>query len=205
MRREGPRLGRPAIWGWDVDRTVDVVDATFALPAGTVTFLLSGVEASTRLWEAEPDAMAKAMPVLYELVAEAVRRQGGVRPVEQGEGDSVVAAFSRASDAIAAALEAAAGGVRAIVAGRDRATRPHRASHCRGPVPPWWSGRSPPAHGSRCPRYWRGLSTRRLRSGSLNGRATRWPGTRSEHRQRPVREHVGAHGHRPDRAVARPT
>ena len=106
MRREGPRLGRPAIWGWDVDRTVDVVDATFALPAGTVTFLLSGIEASTRLWEAEPDAMAKAMPVLYELVAEAVRRQGGVRPVEQGEGDSVVAAFSRASDAIAAALEA---------------------------------------------------------------------------------------------------
>ena len=30
----------------------------------------------------------------------------GVRPVEQGEGDSVVGAFSRASDAVAAALDA---------------------------------------------------------------------------------------------------
>jgi class 3 adenylate cyclase len=29
-----------------------------------------------------------------------------VRPVEQGEGDSVVAAFSRASDAVAAAVTA---------------------------------------------------------------------------------------------------
>ena len=31
---------------------------------------------------------------------------GGVRPVEQGEGDSVVGAFSRASDAVAAAVAA---------------------------------------------------------------------------------------------------
>jgi predicted ATPase/class 3 adenylate cyclase/DNA-binding CsgD family transcriptional regulator len=108
VRRSPPglALGRPAIWGWDVDRTVDVVDTTFALPAGTVTFLLSDIEASTRLWEAEPDAMAEAVPLLYELIAEAVGRHGGVRPVEQGEGDSVVAAFSRASDAVAAALEA---------------------------------------------------------------------------------------------------
>ena len=30
---------------------------------------------------------------------------GGVRPVEQGEGDSFVAAFARASDAVACALE----------------------------------------------------------------------------------------------------
>jgi predicted ATPase/class 3 adenylate cyclase len=108
VRRSPPglALGRPAIWGWDVDRTVDVVDTTFALPAGTVTFLLSDIEASTRLWEAQPDAMAEAVPVLYELLAETIGRYGGVRPVEQGEGDSVVAAFSRPSDAITAALEA---------------------------------------------------------------------------------------------------
>src|SRR5260221_825587 len=80
--------------------------ATFALPAGTVTFLLTDIEGSTRLWETHADAMAQAVPAHYELLSDAVGRHGGVRPVEQGEGDSVVAAFSRASDAVAAALHA---------------------------------------------------------------------------------------------------
>lgn len=80
--------------------------ASFALPAGTVTFLLSDIEGSTRLWEAHPDAMRAAVPEHYEILADAVARHDGVRPVEQGEGDSVVGAFSRASDALAAALEA---------------------------------------------------------------------------------------------------
>jgi predicted ATPase/class 3 adenylate cyclase/DNA-binding CsgD family transcriptional regulator len=79
--------------------------ATFALPAGTVTFLLSDIEGSTRLWQDEPEAMARAVPEHYAVLQEAVARHGGVRPVEQGEGDSIVAAFSRGSDAAAAALE----------------------------------------------------------------------------------------------------
>jgi predicted ATPase/class 3 adenylate cyclase/DNA-binding CsgD family transcriptional regulator len=79
--------------------------ATFALPAGTVTFLLSDIEGSTRLWQDEPEGMARAVPEHYALLQEAVARHGGVRPVEQGEGDSIVAAFSRGSDAAAAALE----------------------------------------------------------------------------------------------------
>jgi predicted ATPase/class 3 adenylate cyclase/DNA-binding CsgD family transcriptional regulator len=81
-------------------------ETTFALPAGTVTFLLSDIEGSTRLWEAHPEEMAEAVPGHYALLAEAVGDHGGVRPIEQGEGDSVVAAFSRASDAVAAALDA---------------------------------------------------------------------------------------------------
>ena len=94
-------LGRPLIWGpVDGDQT-----ATFALPAGTVTFLLSDIEGSTRLWQDEPEAMALAVPEHYALLEDAVARHGGVRPVEQGEGDSIVAAFSRGSDAAAAALE----------------------------------------------------------------------------------------------------
>jgi predicted ATPase/class 3 adenylate cyclase/DNA-binding CsgD family transcriptional regulator len=80
--------------------------ASFALPAGTVTFLLSDIEGSTRLWESHPDAMRVAVPEHYELLSAAVASHDGVRPVEQGEGDSVVAAFTRASDALAAALEA---------------------------------------------------------------------------------------------------
>ena len=42
----------------------------------------------------------------YTLLEEAISGHGGVRPLEQGEGDSVVGAFSRASDAVAAAISA---------------------------------------------------------------------------------------------------
>jgi predicted ATPase/class 3 adenylate cyclase len=75
------------------------------VPAGTVAFLLTDVEGSTALWEREPDAMAAAMARHYWLVDECVSTHGGVRPQEQGEGDSVVAAFARASEAILAARD----------------------------------------------------------------------------------------------------
>ena len=79
---------------------------TFALPAGTVTFLLTDIEGSTRLWESQPEAMALAVPRHYELLTETIAHHRGVQPVEQGEGDSVVAAFARASDALGAAVDA---------------------------------------------------------------------------------------------------
>ena len=50
--------------------------------------------------------MAEAIPRHYALLDEAIAAHAGVRPVEQGEGDSVVGAFSRASDAVAAAVDA---------------------------------------------------------------------------------------------------
>ncbi len=99
-------LARPLRWGDGLDGSVEGIDTTFVLPAGTVTFLLSDIEGSTRLWERDPEAMGVAIPAHYAVLAEAIGRHGGVRPVEQGEGDSVVAAFSRASDAVAAALDA---------------------------------------------------------------------------------------------------
>ena len=76
------------------------------LPTGTVTFLMTDIEGSTRAWVREADAMPAAVSRHYEILDEAVAAHGGVRPVEQGEGDSVVAAFSRASDAVAAAVTA---------------------------------------------------------------------------------------------------
>jgi predicted ATPase/class 3 adenylate cyclase len=75
------------------------------LPTGTVTLLLADVEGSTRLWETQPDEMAAAIARLNQTVSDTIAAHGGVRPVEQGEGDSFVAAFARASDAVAAALE----------------------------------------------------------------------------------------------------
>jgi predicted ATPase/class 3 adenylate cyclase len=78
----------------------------FVLPAGTVTFLLTDVEGSTRLWHDRADDMPAAIARHYELLDAAIIARGGVRPVEQGEGDSVVGAFARATDALAAAAEA---------------------------------------------------------------------------------------------------
>src|SRR6202043_1845263 len=75
------------------------------LPTGTVTLLLADVEGSTRLWETQPEVMTAAIARLNRVVCEVVAAHDGVRPVEQGEGDSFVAAFARASDAVAAALK----------------------------------------------------------------------------------------------------
>ena len=74
------------------------------LPTGTVTLLLADVEGSTRLWETQPETMTAALALLNRTVNEAIAAHQGVRPLEQGEGDSFVAAFARASDAVACAL-----------------------------------------------------------------------------------------------------
>jgi len=75
------------------------------LPTGTATLLLADVEGSTRLWETQPEEMTAAFARLDHALGDLVSAHGGVRPVEQGEGDSFVAAFTRASDAVACALE----------------------------------------------------------------------------------------------------
>ena len=80
--------------------------AEFALPVGTVTFLLTDVEGSTSAWQAAPGLMGAAIARHYQNLDLAVSAHGGVRPQEQGEGDSIVAAFGRASDALMAAVDA---------------------------------------------------------------------------------------------------
>ena len=75
------------------------------LPTGTVTLLLADVEGSTRLWQTQPDEMSAAVARLDARSADLIAAHDGVRPVEQGEGDSFVVAFARASDAVACALE----------------------------------------------------------------------------------------------------
>jgi class 3 adenylate cyclase len=75
------------------------------LPTGTVTLLLADVENSTGLWETQPGEMTAAFTRLDHALSDLLATYGGVRPVEQGEGDSFVLAFARASDAVACALE----------------------------------------------------------------------------------------------------
>ena len=103
-------MSNDVIYGADqlllVTDVSDATGPTFSLPTGTVTFLLADVEGSTRSWEEAPEPMAAAIPRYYLLLDEAIVSHGGVRPVQGGDGDSVVGAFSRASDATAAALDA---------------------------------------------------------------------------------------------------
>ncbi|MDP9341647.1 MAG: AAA family ATPase [Actinomycetota bacterium] len=75
------------------------------LPAGTVTFLLTDVEGSTKLWEAHPEAMARAMRRHDEIMAGALERHGGFLPRDQGEGDSILAVFAQAGPAVACARD----------------------------------------------------------------------------------------------------
>jgi predicted ATPase/class 3 adenylate cyclase/DNA-binding CsgD family transcriptional regulator len=94
-----PALGEALDWGDPV-----ASDGTFLLPTGTVTMLLADVEGSTRRWEQDEEAMAEATAAHSALIDEEVAAHHGVRPLEQGEGDSFVAAFARPSDAVACAL-----------------------------------------------------------------------------------------------------
>jgi predicted ATPase/class 3 adenylate cyclase/DNA-binding CsgD family transcriptional regulator len=75
------------------------------LPAGTVTFLLTDAEGSSRHWEVDPGAASVALARGEEIIRDSTRRHGGALPVEQGEGDSSVSVFARASDAVACSLD----------------------------------------------------------------------------------------------------
>src|ERR1700761_3627147 len=81
------------------------LDVSGLLPTGTVTLLLADVEGSTKLWESRTNEMTAALARMNQTVSAIIASHDGVRPVEQGEGDSFVAAFARASNAVAAALE----------------------------------------------------------------------------------------------------
>jgi len=85
---------------------VAVGPADTVLPSGTITFLLTDVAGSTPLWEKDEAAMATAMARHNDLLRRAIVRHQGVHPLEQGEGDSMVAVFARPHDAIGAALAA---------------------------------------------------------------------------------------------------
>ncbi|MFI5046435.1 MAG: serine/threonine-protein kinase PknK [Acidimicrobiia bacterium] len=86
-----------------VERLSAAREAT--VPSGVVTFVLTDVEGSTDLWEAHPEAMVRVMMRHYEIAADTAEAHGGRMPRSQGEGDSTLTAYARASDAIEAVLE----------------------------------------------------------------------------------------------------
>ncbi len=72
------------------------------LPAGTVTFLFTDLEGSTRLWEEHPEAMRDAMARHDAVLHQAVEAHEGY--VVKTTGDGVHAAFSTAGHAVDAAI-----------------------------------------------------------------------------------------------------
>jgi predicted ATPase/class 3 adenylate cyclase len=76
------------------------------LPRGTVTFLFTDIEGSTRLLDELGDEYVDALAEHRELLRAAFARHGGVEVDTQG--DAFFVAFARAPDAIAAAAEAQA-------------------------------------------------------------------------------------------------
>ena len=74
------------------------------LPTGTVTFLFTDIEGSTPLWEQHPDEMSAALVRHDVLIEESVTSHNGLVVRPRGEGDSRFAVFSRAIDAVEAAV-----------------------------------------------------------------------------------------------------
>jgi predicted ATPase/class 3 adenylate cyclase len=74
------------------------------LPSGTVTFLFTDIEGSSRLWEERPEAMQAALTRHDELLRKAIEGHGGY--VVKATGDGFHAAFATADAGVVAAVAA---------------------------------------------------------------------------------------------------
>ena len=79
-------------------------DAPPNLPSGTVTFLFTDVEGSTKLWEQYPEAMQAALARHDAILHEAVAGHHGL--IVKSTGDGIHAAFDTAANGLAAAVAA---------------------------------------------------------------------------------------------------
>ena len=74
------------------------------LPTGTITFLFTDIEGSTKLWERNPKEMERALARHDEILSKAVEEHDGY--VFKTVGDAFCCAFSTATEALEATLEA---------------------------------------------------------------------------------------------------
>ncbi|MBN2148666.1 MAG: tetratricopeptide repeat protein [Anaerolineales bacterium] len=75
--------------------------------AGTITFLFTDIEGSTRLWEGHPEAMKGALARHDQILRTVIEANGG--HIFKTMGDAFCAAFGVAPDALQAALDAQRG------------------------------------------------------------------------------------------------
>src|SRR5262245_30211956 len=92
------------------------------LPTGTMTFLFTGLDVSTRLWEREPDAMRDAPARHDAILREVVPKLDG--HLVRGTGDGIQAVFATADAVVQAAID----GQRALVGEACGVSEPLRVS-----------------------------------------------------------------------------
>src|SRR6266699_573588 len=78
--------------------------AALQLPTGTVTFLFTDIEGSTRLWETQHAAMQQALAHHDAIMRHAIEANDGY--LIKTTGDGALAAFAIAANAVAACLAA---------------------------------------------------------------------------------------------------
>ncbi len=81
-----------------------VVDFPERLPTGTVTFLFTDIEGSTRLLKQLRDGYGELLADHQQILRDCFEAHGG-REIDT-QGDSFFVAFARAGDAVASAIEA---------------------------------------------------------------------------------------------------
>lgn len=91
----------------DVPSRITVAVPQELLPSGTVTFVFSDIEGSTRLWEQHPAAMRAALARHDAILRQAITSHSG--SVFKTVGDAMHAAFAHAPAALQAALTAQRG------------------------------------------------------------------------------------------------
>jgi predicted ATPase/class 3 adenylate cyclase len=77
---------------------------TVPLPTGTVSFLFTDIEGSTRKWDAHPEAMAAALAAHDQIFREVTAKNNGA--VFKTVGDAFCCAFARPLDALNASIDA---------------------------------------------------------------------------------------------------
>jgi len=88
----------------DSRRAVCRVWGVTGRPSGTVTFLFTDIEGSTKRWETDPDAMRVELAAHDDLLRSAIETHDGW--LFKHTGDGVCAAFGSAQSAVEAAVEA---------------------------------------------------------------------------------------------------
>jgi predicted ATPase/class 3 adenylate cyclase/Tfp pilus assembly protein PilF len=92
-RLDGEQVGLP-----------DAMRVPRALPSGTLTFLFTDIEGSTKLWERYPEGMRWALARHDDLLRSAIQEHHGT--IFKTVGDAFYAVFPSATEAVAAALHA---------------------------------------------------------------------------------------------------
>lgn len=103
-KRMAARLETRIRIGMDASPTFPGAPPASPFPTGTVTFLFTDIEGSTRRWERDPKAMAEAVRLHDAIVSAAMTSYRGY--IFKTGGDSLHAAFERVNDAIDAARAA---------------------------------------------------------------------------------------------------